>query len=158
MRFVLVLGALFLANPVFAQDPVLKSGFKECVAQSVADEVPIIGCVADAHVRCTGYEPGSEAELACYIKAKGEWGAQISDLLASFSDKSEDLQETVRIEAKYAVLRNLMNCDLRMELSLVGRDAEPSDQTVRAKCEALATSAGLTEVLFKSGTITRPAE
>lgn len=156
MRLSSTICLLVFVSAAHAQNPVLKPGFNECVAESVSNGAPIIGCVADAHEQCAEFEPESAAELACYLTAKEEWGEQISDLLASFSDKSPDLQEVVRIEAKYAVLRNLMNCDLRLELSLVGREPEPKDQTAKAKCEALATSAGLTEVLFKSGTITRP--
>lgn len=155
MRILTILSLLFLGAAAHAQDAVLKAGFQDCVAANVAANVPIIQCVSDAQSLCTQYPPGEAAELACYFKAKDEWGVLLADLLNSFADRPTELQEVARIEAKYAVLRNLMNCDLRTELSLVGRDPEPSDQLAKAQCEAVATAASLTEVLLKSGTITR---
>lgn len=155
MRLVLGVVLALWGLPAFAEGKVLKDGFQACVADAVQAGNPVIACVADAQAQCAQYPEGEEAQLACYLSAKDEWGAQISELLSSFSDKDPKLQEVVRIEAKYAVLRNLMNCDLRMELSLVDRDPEPSDQIARAQCEALGTAASLVEVLFKSGTITR---
>jgi len=155
MRSILTLLFVLLSGPAFAKDPVLKSGFQECISQSIDANTPVIECVSEAHAQCTAYEPGSPAELVCYRSAKSEWGVLLKDLLASFSDQPEDLQEVVRIEAKYTLLRNLMNCDLANELSLIGRDADPQDQLRHAKCEALASAASLTEVLIKSGTVVR---
>ncbi len=155
MRIFLLFVLAFSGAAAQAQDTVLKPGFRDCVAANVAANAPIIQCVADAQSLCTEFPPGEAAELACYFKAKDEWGVFLADLLDSFADRPAELQEVARIEAKYAVLRNLMNCDLRTELSLVGRDPEPADQLAKVQCEAMATAASLTEVLIKSGTITR---
>lgn len=143
------------AGPTLANEQVLKPGFEMCVEEAVKWGRPVVGCVGDAMSQCAEYPDGEAAQLVCYLSAKSEWGQKLKDLLSTFSDREEELQEVVRIEAKYAVLRNLMNCDLRMELGTVGRDPEPTDQITRAQCEAIGTAASLVEVLFKSGTITK---
>lgn len=146
---------LIFAMPTLAQDSVLVPGFQDCLTDNISTGKPVIECVTAAHARCDDLLGERDRALTCYQSAKDEWGDRLKDLLASFSDRPEDLQEVVRIEAKYAAISNLLNCDLRMELSLVGRDPDPSDDIVRAQCEAVAAAASLTEVLFKSGTITR---
>ena len=155
MRSVFSLFLVLLCGPTVAQDRVLKSGFQDCVSQSINASTPVIECVSEAHVQCTQFEAQAPAALVCYQSAKSEWGVLIKELLESFSDQPQDLQEAVRIEAKYALLRNLMNCDLTNELSLIGREADQQDRLSQAKCEAWASAASLTEVLIKSGTVVR---
>lgn len=145
---------VFLGGTAQAEE-VLKGDFEACIQAQVDAKAPIIDCVTEAHVVCADFPPGEAAELQCYQKAKDEWGVRLAQLLDSFSDREPDLQEVARIEAKYAVLRNMMNCDLRIELGLVGREPDPQDQLVRAKCESLGIAASLVEVLIKSGTVTR---
>jgi|GEM_PF-4611177 len=155
MRSLIALILGLIGAPALAQDSVLVPGFRACLTETVAANGSTIECVMKAQSNCDALEAEPERAMACYVEAKSEWGAQLGALLDSFSDKPQELQQVVRIEAKYSTIFNLMNCDLRMELSLVGRDPEPSDDLVRAQCEAFAAAASLSEVLFKSGTITR---
>lgn len=155
MRYTFLLILCFWAHPLLAQNSVLVPGFEDCLKENASISGQSMACILSAQSRCDALRDEPERALACYGDAKDEWGAKLQDLLASFSDQSEDLQKVVRIEAKYSVIFNLMNCDLRMELSQVGRSPEEADALTRAQCEAVATAASLTEVLLKSGTITR---
>ena len=155
MRYFLTVLMCVFGLPVLAQDSVLVPGFQTCLKENVATGAPTVECVMKAQSRCDALEAEPDRAMACYVDAKAEWGQMLQDLLESFSDQSQEIQQVVRIESKYSVIFNLMNCDLRMELSQVGQGPEASDELTRAQCEAFATAASLSEVLFKSGTITR---
>ncbi len=155
MRILLAIVVGFIGSQSYAQDSVLVPGFRTCLAERASTGTPVIECVTAAHSRCDALLDEPDRAMACYVDAKDEWGGQMKELLDSFSDRPADLQEVVRIEAKYAAIANLLNCDRRMELSQVGREPAPEDEIVRAQCEAIAAAASLTEVLFKSGTITK---
>jgi len=155
MRYFLTILMCFIGVTVQAEDSVLVPGFRACLTENIAKNAPTIECVMAAQSRCDALESEPERAQACYVDAKSEWGVKLSELLESFSDRPQELQQVVRIEAKYSVIFNLMNCDLRMELAAVGQDPNVSDALTRAQCEAFAAAASLSEVLFKSGTITR---
>lgn len=155
MRLIHLLCLCLFATPTYAQNNVLAPGFESCLEANVSKGTPVIECVTKAHASCELLESEHDEAMSCYKKAKLEWGKRMQALLSGFSDKPAELQEVARIEAKYSVTFNLMNCDMRQEISQIGRVADASDALSHVKCEAVAAAASLTEVLFKSGTITR---
>lgn len=147
--FVCLCTAVTTANA----EPALVGDFDACIRSQVAANQPVAACIVDAHAGCDQFPGDEPAALACYIRAKDEWGTRIKAVTGSFSDRPAEFQQIVVIEAKYAIARNFMNCDHQLELSLVGRDPEPHDKFARARCEANASAVSLVELMLRSGSL-----
>ena len=139
-----------------AQSTVLNGGVAECVQTNLATKTPIAECLNGAMSLCYSHPIGDPLGQECFVQAKDEWGEQIKDLLASFSDRPDDFRETARIEAKYSVTRNLMSCARQLELSLIGREAVAEDEFTNAVCESRAVGVAYVELLFAAGVVERP--
>lgn len=151
-----IIGALllcFAAGSAAAQDKALKTGVAECVQANMNAKAPVATCLQDAVSNCTFHQAGSALELDCYRRAKDEWGALIMTLLDGFADREEKFREIARIEAKYSVSRNIMNCARQMELNLIGRDPGPADRLAQAVCESQAVGLSYVELLLASGAV-----
>lgn len=155
MRVWLALMVLLVPGAAMAE-PVLKPGFADCVAANGAAGAPVSACIEDAQFACTAYSVGEAAGHQCYVTAKDEWGALIRSLIDGFGDQTAQFQAIARIEAKYAVTRNLMNCARQYELSIIGRESNANDSYDLARCEAVAMGVAYVELLYASGEVTRP--
>jgi len=158
VKTLLLAGTMLCAGVVAAaaQELALKTGVEECVQSNLNSGSPIAQCMEDAMSNCASLEAGSTDQLGCYLRAKDEWGERIKVLLDDLSDKTENFREIARIEARYSVSRNLMECGRQLELMIVGREATNSDQLDSTICESRAVGVSYIELLFASGRVTRP--
>ncbi len=144
----------FLAASPGIAEPVLSQNTRECIINYVAADSPYRACVQRAHSNCLAWPIGSTAGTACFVSAKAEWGARISERMAEIAEtEPEEIRMIAGIEVKYDLQEGLLSCDRQYELSLVTRDPDDEIAYARARCEAEAVAFGYVALLGKSNAL-----
>jgi len=135
---------LGLAVPALpGQAAITEADIAACLNASEAREDPAL-CVAAAHAECRAFpDTAPSAAAECFLAARTDWGTLIAAQMERVAAKaSERVAQVARIEVKYDLLANLLQCDRMEELAVLGGMEDEPLLRQRARCEA--TASGLT--------------
>lgn len=137
--FTLMLGA----GPALAAVDLTTSN--ACFDAAVAGKTNPAQCIEAAQNTCLeGANGGTPAvTVLCFSEARDSWSAGLADTLAQITGQvDEKLAALARIETKYNLLTNLMECDRIEELSVAVSDMDGDAISIQsASCKASAAAA-----------------
>ena len=141
---------LGLAVPALpGQAAITEADIAACLNASEAREDPAL-CVAAAHAECRAFpDTAPSAAAECFLAARTDWGTLIAAQMERVAAKaSERVAQVARIEVKYDLLANLLQCDRMEELArAASNDSGETIQRQKARCAAAA--AGLAYLRLK---------
>lgn len=149
--------AIILALPVaaFADDSEgdAVAQLTACVKEHASAGSEVAGCIDAAHRECLQYPPDTAPEAAtkCFLDRKKLWGDAVTDQMDRMkSDTDERSFEIARINTRYDLTANLLQCDRLTELAQLQDQPGPQVQTQQARCEATATGLTFIKLLLRS--------
>ncbi|MHA6262564.1 hypothetical protein ACXYMO_05120 [Arenibacterium sp. CAU 1754] len=121
-----------------------------CIVQSTESGQNPAACIDDAHAACQSAPSDTPAVATlCYVEAKTAWTQGIKTVMADVTAKAPETIATIaRIEVKYDILANLVQCDRIEELALAASGA-PEQDIVLQKSRCTAAASGLAYVRLK---------
>jgi hypothetical protein len=153
MKFAGLALAALCAGTMAQAQTVLEPGTRMCLETAQSSGTSFETCITTAMAQCDAYEKVSAAALDCLVAARNEWGAEIRKELEAYALDDPSLKRIAEIEAKYITLRNVINCDRQMELSLVDRQPSDIDKHNSATCQAMGAAASYVEFLIRTGIV-----
>ncbi|RNF35012.1 hypothetical protein [Paracoccus methylarcula] len=150
--------ALCLALPVTAFAEGDENGavpqLRACVEDSASNGAELAGCIDAAHRECLQYPPDTAPDAAakCFLDRKKTWGDAISEQMDSLKEGTGGQAfEIARIDTRYDLTANLLQCDRLTELAQLQDLPDPRIKAQQARCEATATGLTLIKLLLRPG-------
>jgi len=139
----LALAATALAAGARSQEPALAGSPAACVEAMIAAGQPVAQCVNQSQAACLQHSQATAlAATACFLQARDEWAALITDRLEAIGAVADDdVSGVAGIEVKYDLLANFLQCDRLHELSLLTEAEGVQLDWQKSRCQS--TAAGL---------------
>ncbi|WP_435257317.1 hypothetical protein ACSBLW_14510 [Thioclava sp. FR2] len=113
-----------------------------CLTEAIEASANPAECLMKIHSPCLAYSQAAAPQASlCYVEMRKGWDAKIKAMLEAAS-ASEDarLAASFRIESKYELLANLLNCDRLDELAELYKQPETERILQKTRCEATASA------------------
>lgn len=124
----------------------------DCVDDQAASGQPVAECVNRAQQICLQFpESAADAATACFRDMKDAWGTAIAvrmDQIAA--DAPEEIAAVARIEMRYDLTINLLQCDRMDELNRLRDRPAEALRAQDARCESTATGLAYVKLLLQS--------
>ena len=132
-----------LAFPALAEVDLPRA--QACFDDAIATQSNPAPCVEAEQVACMGgaIETPAVATL-CFMDAQSQWSAAIGAQIETIvTEAPPTIAAIARIETRYDLLSNLLQCDRMEELALVASD-QTGEEILLQKTRCSATASGLT--------------
>ena len=141
--------ALFscLALPAWAQeaDPDM------CIDTQIAGSAPVAECVNEVLAPCLSLDAATEAAMLCFGTGQEAFGARIADRIAQIEDRAPpEIAAIAKIETKYDLQQNLLQCARLEELRLVRENPGLAVAAATARCQATAVGLAYAKLRLQS--------
>ena len=124
---------------------------RACVAAQAEAGAPAAECVNRAHAACLELGDAPAAATLCLRDAKEAWGRRIAARLDEVAAGAPgEIAQVARIEVRFDLLQNLLQCDRLEALALLRPPDEAALALQRARCEATATGLAYVKLLLQS--------
>lgn len=124
---------------------------RACVEAQAEKGAPVAECVNAAQVQCLEFQDASPAATECFIAFKESWGEMISARMQEIEAAAPaQITALAKIELKYDMMQNLLQCDRIEELAMLTRPDEAALVWQRARCEATATGLAFIKLVLQS--------
>ncbi|MGJ8585026.1 MAG: hypothetical protein ACSHXD_13090 [Marinosulfonomonas sp.] len=140
-RLLAVIALPLLASSAWAEGDIAQ--VNTCLSQAAQGQGDPAACIEDLHAPCldNAQETPAVATL-CLKDTRKIWSdgiaSVIADTVAEFDEKQAAV---VRIEVKYDLLTNLLQCDRLEELSLATTEISGADSALQAaRCQSTASA------------------
>ena len=113
-----------------------------CLTESIKAAANPAECLMKVHSPCLAYSQATAPQASlCFVEMRKGWDAKIKTLLEEVSVSGDaKLAASVRIESKYELLANLLNCDRLDELAELYAQPETERILQKTRCEATASA------------------
>lgn len=146
--------AFGLQQPASGQDTSRtenRTDTRACVEAQVQKGAPVAECVNAAQVQCLEFKDASPAATECFMGFKERWGAMISARMKEIEAAAPaNITSVAKIELKYDMMQNLLQCDRIEELAMLTQPDEAAIVWQRARCEATATGLVFVKLVLQS--------
>jgi hypothetical protein len=147
--------ALFLAaGPAFGGVEI--DQVNACFDAAVTGKSNPAQCIDAAQNACLDNARDTPAVATlCYSDARNAWSAALSAALEKMTAHADEkLAAVARIETKYNLLANLMECDRIEELSVAVSDLTGNDIALQStRCQATASAATYMHLYLRAGSL-----
>lgn len=139
------LGAIAGARSVRADTVSVAASLEQaetCLVKAIAAAGNPAECVMKVHSPCLAYSQAAAPQASlCFAEMRMGWDAKLKGLLETISG-SNDVRRaaSTRIESKYELLTNLLNCDRLDELAELYAQPETERLLQKTRCEATASA------------------
>ena len=145
MRYVMagLLAALLLPAPAMAEVDIAAAS--TCFVAADADGTNPALCIDAAQDSCLDNSDATPAvSTLCYTEARAAWSAAVGTAIEQVDARGNDrLAAVARIEARYDLLINLLQCDRVEELTIAASEPDSAQLALqKARCQS--TAAALT--------------
>ena len=130
-----------MANPAWAEGDIAQ--VNTCLDTAVQGQGDAAACVGILHTPCLDSAPETPAvATVCLNEARTVWSDGIAAVMAStVSELDEKQAAVVRIEVKYDLLTNLLQCDRLQELSVATTEISGAEAALQAaRCQSTASA------------------
>ena len=138
---VLLLAVLLIPGPVRAELDIAAA--EACFVSADQDGTNPALCIQAAQDPCMDNSDATPAVATlCFADARTAWSSAVSTAMATLDSRGDDrLAAFARIESRYDLLVNLLNCDRAEELAIALSDLEGAQVALqKARCQATATA------------------
>lgn len=143
---------LALAPVAGAEGLTAPGGAEVCVSERIEAGAPVAECVNAAQAACLDLaEAAPLAALQCFLAAREQWGARIAARIEALeAEAPAEIAAIARVEAKYDLLLNGVQCERMNELVLLREPPSDAVRLRKARCDATATGLAYVKLLAQS--------
>ncbi|WP_346897322.1 hypothetical protein [uncultured Roseibium sp.] len=131
------------------------SGTESCVSSAIEAQRSPGDCLTELHTPCMAFSPSSKAQATlCFVNTRKSWDARIKERLDAIAKTAPPKVASIaKIESRYDLLSNLLQCDRLDELSALYQTAEEDRLLQKKRCEAAAAGLTYIRLLVRSETL-----